>query len=595
MNPEIDYGLGVIILSKNGFVKPNSIVQKYYTVLFSLPKIGALIISVIVLIILNIAVYVFFSNTVYIATYIIYAYIIQVIIFIVMTISYLRIIKSPLLTFKRLLGILVFYLIMAFVWSVIYVVTSQVNIKSIILTNFFIASMMFSLSIGIHGFSKKNIFTGLTYVSAITYAPLIIIIFFNGVRELTSLILYITPYYIITIISGLVMYTYLSRYKYRGLSIIELGKLFLLNWLQRARDVEKIFGFKEEEIEVHIVKGSNFLVLYPDIHYGPFSNIGSSMLPYILRKSLASNNIGAIVLHGMGSHDRNLVSFTEANKLVKNIVSLVKDADKGTRVYVGKPFRVEYKEWSSLVIPFTQFTLVFLSRSNGGIDDIPYRVQEYALRKSLSHGVPSLILIDSHNCEKYREMNIDDLYKLIDKVIQEYVSRGPCFTDKFYIGFSVKKINDELRKVGVLDDIVFLSISTGEISTGIVYIPGNNMVPGFRDRILKSVKELGYTFVEVVTNDEHTATGIMPRLVYLPVQESSQLLYTIRELAVKALSNVSRDELKYYVFTMKTVLMGNSVWKLLGLLKKTFYKVLYLHLFYIFVFPLVIFIIMTIL
>lgn len=540
-------------------IKPRSSIQKYYEILFTLPSPRSLLICIILF---YFVVFILLKSLDLLITYLLWS-----IIYYLVHLLGLSLLKSPLLVIKRILAL--YLVIIIYVFMV--VLLSNTVFHDLLLSVFVglttINIIMLPIYVGIHGFNKRTI--------------LVYLILFILSISINTMILASIKYLIFSILLpliGLSIMMFINKYKINSYGAIDLGALFLRNWLSEDTSIENVFqkhGVKRK-VRAHIFYDDRIAIICPDIHFGPFRNIGSSMFPSMVRNMFSHKSICPVVLHGMGSHERNLVSSTEAIQYARYIVEKVAK-DEGIKILMSKPFKVEYNRWEALVIPFSKAILTFVSRPRKGIDDLPYSIQEYALKKSLEHNLPPLILIDSHNWELEDIIDQESLMKLVDKIIDKLINRQEKYVEPS-IGLVVK---ESKGFPGVINDIVFLAIKVGECKLGILYISGNNMVPKLREKIIDIVLNEGYDLSEVLTNDEHRETGLFSDYIYTPVQYSQELLSIVKEMANKAQGAISKSNLRYIFIEKDLNLMGDLVWRLLKLLEKVFYKSLILNILYI--------------
>ena len=113
-----------------------------------------------------------------------------------------------------------------------------------------------------------------------------------------------------------------------GVPALSLFKAFLLSWIADVNDpfeefLERLsekqavdlglFKFDSSEREVCVV--------VPSVHPGPFKNIGSSVLPYLLKHALEKKfGCVACVPHGLFGHELDLASQAQNQKIVNNVV-----------------------------------------------------------------------------------------------------------------------------------------------------------------------------------------------------------------------------------------------------------------------------------
>ena len=553
-------------------VKPRSSIQRYYEILFTLPHPILLLIPIILVYLL---IYVLLKSLDLLIIYTIWStlyYLLHILGF-----SFL---KSPLLIIKRILGL---YLVVNIYTFIIMLITNLVFHNTLLVVFIGLMSMniiLLPIYVGIHGFDKRTI---AIYLTVFLLTSLVNTIVSVNIRYFISSI----PIPLI----GLSIMVFINRYRINNYGAVDLGALFLRNWLSGDKSIEKVFqkhGVKRK-IHTRIFYDDRIAIIYPDIHFGPFRNTGSSMFPSMIREVFSQRNMHPIVLHGMGSHERNVVTSTEAIQYVKYIYEKVAK-DEGIEILVGMPFKVKYYDWEALVIPFSKAILTFISRPRKGIDDLPYSIQEYALDKSSEYNLPPLILIDSHNWEAEDKIDQRSLIGLVDKIVDELMNRQENYFEP-NIGLAIHEPNDFL---GIIDDMVFLAINVGGRKIGILYVPGNNMVPGLRDKIINVILNEGYDLSEVLTNDEHRETGLFSDYVYTPVQYSQKLLDTIKEMANEALRTTSKSNLRCIFIERDLHLMGDLAWKLLELLEEVFYKSLILNILYIALTPIVFIILLSI-
>ncbi|MEM2590821.1 MAG: DUF2070 family protein, partial [Zestosphaera sp.] len=386
--------------------------------------------------------------------------------------------------------------------------------------------------------------------------PIPIIVGFIGINKHSiaiSMALFIAPAAIVTVIEGVVeafnkalipyiigitIMALIALQRVNGVSAIELGSSYLRTWVMHDRSIERVFRKKScrSRVKARIINGGSLLMICPDIHFGPFRDIGSSDFPQVIWGKASERGLKALVLHGMGSHERNIVSKDESLKYAEEILESVKD---GEEILIGRPFTLSLKDWSAIVIPFNKVAVAFISRI-GGIDDLPYELQLYVNEVTSKRGCQEVILIDSHNEELSKNLEFYDVKGLVESIIERLISIKEFF-EEAYVSVVDSKVENT---PGVLGNIVFTSMNVGGELLGILYVPGNNMAGGVRESLEKVIRASGYNHVVVMTNDDHVATGIVPGDVYTPVILTSELMNAVKELASKAMEKHSKVSFK---------------------------------------------------
>ncbi len=111
-----------------------------------------------------------------------------------------------------------------------------------------------------------------------------------------------------------------------GVSATQAASLFFAQWVQGSKGLEQILDEMGEDVETTIgtvdfrgLDGRRKAVfLTPNVHFGPFGNIGGSEFPAILAKELGRElSCEAFVFHGTVYHDFNPVSSDSVQDLKK--------------------------------------------------------------------------------------------------------------------------------------------------------------------------------------------------------------------------------------------------------------------------------------
>ncbi len=536
---------------------PNSSVSKYYSVLFALPNKVFLIMLLLVL------------NTVLflVGQYIVIIYSFSLMITLII---YSRLFDS---VFKRLKRTMALVLVAeAFATILSYI--------SIIVGISFATALVTVAVLGLDGTK--------IYRYVVPVIPYCIVLLFVGLDIYSITILASIP-----VMLDYLVYIMMSINKINGYRAPDIGTLYLQNYLERKKSIEELFrGLSVKSVVCpRLFRTNDTTIVYSDIHYGPFSNIGSSMFPTIISSRLRRvfpeiRNV--VVLHGMGSHDRNIPDSDSLNKFIGEILSVFRmDKEWLPLEYYGW-FRMKKEgSWDVLFIVFDRVLIVFISNQKG-IDDLPYELQRYAEELVRRAGLNDVILIDAHNHEKQVEhLDINALKELLKKGI---IHAKEIMSKTRPVPATMIAARAEVSSPGLVSSEAVMIKIIGGSSPDIylLYLPGNNMAPGLRQQI----KELAHKThnilvdaIEVFTNDEHTYTGTNPRLTYLPVHPSPPLLESIRKLLDNLKTAKNGKRIFYYRTCTETLLMNGSAFELLDLLRRSFWLSAVLLITYIIVVP----------
>lgn len=253
-------------------------------------------------------------------------------------------------------------------------------------------------------------------------------------------------------------------------------------------------------------EGKNDLILtIPNLHPGPMGEIGGGNLPSILRSRFDEE---MMVAHGCATHDYNLVSEGEIEKIV--------DAINETRPSLqwhdnaGKPVRIKSGTVSLLCQRIGDVLLMVSTRSPDKTEDIDFGIGHAIICEG--HKItPHIGFIDAHNC-------IGDE---IDVILPGTRTAHEYFTAAFQ---AMDRWNDEpsyplkagyahlplpyTREEGIGDiGLQILVTETGGMTAAYILIDGNNMAQGVREYIRDEVCAL-VDEAEIMTTDTHVVNTI---------------------------------------------------------------------------------------
>ncbi|HPY59981.1 MAG TPA: DUF2070 family protein, partial [Methanospirillum sp.] len=258
-------------------------------------------------------------------------------------------------------------------------------------------------------------------------------------------------------------------------------------------------------------EGKKDLILtIPNLHPGPMGEIGGGNLPSILRNRFEEE---MMVAHGCATHDYNLVSEGEIDKIVEAINETRPSLHWHDNA--GQPGRIKSGTVSLLYQRIGDALLMVSTRSPDKTEDIDFGIGHAIICEG--HKItPHVGFIDAHNC-------LGDEIDVIlpgTRTAYEYFTAASQAMDRW---------NDEplyplkagyahlplpyTREEGIGDiGLQVLVTETGGKTAAYILIDGNNMAPGVRDYIRDEVCAL-VDDAEVMTTDTHvvnTTSGKNP-------------------------------------------------------------------------------------
>lgn len=312
---------------------------------------------------------------------------------------------------------------------------------------------------------------------------------------------------------------------------IELFNAFTTYWLANKKDkIEEIFekySYKEN-VKIKSIIFFNktgkpkYAIIIPAFHFGPFRDLGSSQFPHLIINQLERDNINAAVLHGISEHEQDIANTNDCKKIIDKVIEdihkIKPEKDQVTSI-------ISVKKGKSTVYCqlFKDTALLIVTRAPNLTEDLPRWVEKIIKNKAEKLGIRDLIVIDAHNSIKEDEQLSENDYEEIIEAAEEALTRAKGLNqDELEIGISREKIEEYNEKQGMGEGgVIGVTIGTRDKKFTLIIYDGNNMVPEFRERIIKTlVQEEKISNVEVLTTDTHSVNGLTPEeRGYHPVGE----------------------------------------------------------------------------
>jgi putative membrane protein len=349
-------------------------------------------------------------------------------------------------------------------------------------------------------------------------------------------------------------------------------KTLLLNDEEEFSAIMNEIGFDTETL-THVMMfefNSRYVALVvPEIHYGPFRNIGSASLPQILDNILEPHNIAVVALHGAGSHERNLVSFNESLRYGYSVADMLITKKRFREDMLNEPFRVYTDFFEAFVIQTNTASYIFISTPTRGNDDIPYEIQKKAIELGKLYGFEDVVIIDAHNVEG---MSITDP-KVYEGVLLASLSKSSRQCEDLYVGFGEACVKGIVR--GLCNNKVkAITIKCNNKLYGLIYLYGNNAERGVREELRKIALKYGYSDVEVITADDHSCSGINFDAPYHTIELNSSLIRAVEVALKNSLSNFEKGRVYIAKLHIQTKIVGHKIFRLLEVAKILSRKIL---------------------
>ena len=312
-------------------------------------------------------------------------------------------------------------------------------------------------------------------------------------------------------------------------STFALLQAFLSAWTEnKVENIEKILlsKSKNELVGTFIVKFTNkhhnlYWVL-PNIHPGPFKEIGGSNLPYQIYNYFSQK---AVVFHSPSDHSLNIPSKGEVLEYLKSLSNTQKTLDYGSTCSI--PIQIKNKKATVTGIIFDNTPILMLSFAPYGMEDIPEEVSKELETYSKNEGFKRLFIIDSHNAmgKKIGKSENEELL-VAGKTCLRMLKKSPQYS--FKIGLSntneIKNhivFGEDIGKSGL--SIILIDVNKNDDNNSnhnnqyvIGWADSNNMKSGLREYIIKFLEQKGIRMLEICSSDTHENSGFRTSEGYYP-------------------------------------------------------------------------------
>jgi putative membrane protein len=362
--------------------------------------------------------------------------------------------------------------------------------------------------------------------------PLLWILAMLLVTPLNASLPVFPPLWYISIIGSLVIGTVTVHYIYRAVSVPferdlgingpQLLRAFGHDYLADnptplEQILTRIATIQDIPVEIILFKDDQGPVacgVIEYVHPGPFRDIGSSGLPStIIDHIKEKHDIPAFVMHGSCTHQQNLTTKEDYPIVLAEIDRLIEETEvhdeiSGPHWTDGGKFKI----WTLFI---GDDVMTISTSAPEFTDDISLDVG-YDVANMIRERLPQVggvAVVDAHNCIDDSAISINQG----DPEASEYVGTvsSAVFSTINQTGvrlqFGMHQVipNDISQKEGIgPDGVIAVVLKNGDHEMALISIDGNNMEPGFRERILSLLKSQGFDDAEAITTDTHVVNAI---------------------------------------------------------------------------------------
>ena len=354
-----------------------------------------------------------------------------------------------------------------------------------------------------------------------------------------------------------------------GIASSVLFKAFLANWTEDLivpleRFFEKLGKTREIKVSLLTFRVGEKLkaaIVVPALHPGPFKNLGSSLLPSLIQKTI-QDRFGCVVSvpHGLVGHELDVASQAQNQRVVEYIIKFVELSIGESDATSATPMvRTESEDAKISCQLFGECALLTLTTAPKTMEDLPPELDSFIAHEAKKRGFHALS-IDAHNSMdgQFDLKNSVNSFSTVSVACLEKALKSKI--SSFKIGASIVIPQEFTVQEGIGHGGVSVIVSEVDgQKAAYVTIDGNNMVSGLREKIISSIKELGIDDGEILTTDTHSVCGmIRSSRGYNLVGEAVDhliLINYIKNATVLALNNLEPVTVSWHTDIIPDVLV----------------------------------------
>jgi putative membrane protein len=400
--------------------------------------------------------------------------------------------------------------------------------------------------------SSANLGRRLFAILAQPFACVILFVLFWIYRGITPLdyvpFILLSP--VVGVLSAAFFISILDKIGQKAYNVpsINVFKAFMLNWVAALNT--PLEGFLERmggdtDVEVSVLKfastNNKATIIVPLVHPGPFKNIGSSVLPSLLKREFEKAYGGdACVPLGLLGHELDAASQVQNHKIVDQVI---RSSGIEPSIDVASPFvRVSNGFVSASCQVFGKIAFLSFTLSPRTTEDLPQELSVIVREEAAKLGFESAVVVNAHNSltgNPEIEASLETLREVASKSLQKAASMS-C--GRFEVGSATLRPSEYTLKEGMGDGgITTLVVKVLDQKIAYVVVDGNNMVSGLREELLSALSVAGFEG-EIFTTDTHAVSAVVVgRRGYHPVGEAmdhGRFIEYVKEVLVTAESRL---------------------------------------------------------
>lgn len=332
-------------------------------------------------------------------------------------------------------------------------------------------------------------------------------------------------------------------YQVYGWASLPIFRAFMLDWVvNQNAPLEEFFEKIGEttDVEVNLLKFDSYkpkaAIIMPLVHPGPFKNVGSSVLPSLLKHEFEKAfSCDTCVPLGILGHELDLASQEQNIKIINHIIESAKfSASDDTATPLVK-VKENYAVASCQI--FGKSALLSFTLAPKTTEDLPQELGRMVREEAKKLGLTCTMIINSHN-------SINDVIDTAESLGDLEIAASKCLkkavtmpTHKFKVGSATVYPSEFSVKEGMgPGGITAIVVQVEQQKAAYTIIDGNNMISGLHEKIIPALAAAGFDESEVFTTDTHVVSAVITgNRGYNPVGEAMN-----HEVLIKYITDVAK-------------------------------------------------------
>ncbi len=299
--------------------------------------------------------------------------------------------------------------------------------------------------------------------------------------------------------------------------------------------------FRSTAVLFRCPSGRRIALILTRFHFGPFRNVGSSMMNYLIELELAKRGIDGLVVKGCSGHGADVFDSGEVRRVASELAEVLSGQQTFTEAV---PIRLlpqrEVQGVKVMGFEAGRLTFVIPTLNPEPMEDLPPELEEQFEGRGVR-------VIDPHNsyADGYDEVGEEEIRRIraaVEELLGSEAISGPV---KVALVRKVPEVYGPHEGIGP-SGLSLLGIAVGGRRMAIAVVDGNNALPHVRSVVVGVLRESGWDYAELLTTDTHAVNGVtLGGRGYRPVGEvvdAREVAEVFAQLSSKALEAMEDAE-----------------------------------------------------